>query len=121
MLVLTRKSHEQIQIGNDITVTILRVKGGAIRVGIEAPRNVNVLRKELLGKQEKETSLIEAVASGAPVAVAAPPARRRTMEGAASILPGGKSRTLDLPPGANPLRSRMTRATAPLGGYLVRQ
>jgi carbon storage regulator CsrA len=47
MLVLTRKTEQKIQIGNDITITILRVKGQAVRVGIEAPKNMRVLRAEL--------------------------------------------------------------------------
>lgn len=47
MLVLTRKTQEKIQIGDNIVLTILRVKGQAVRVGIEAPRDVRVLRSEL--------------------------------------------------------------------------
>ncbi len=47
MLVLTRKTKQQIQIGPNITITILQIKGQAVRVGIEAPRDVNVLRTEL--------------------------------------------------------------------------
>lgn len=47
MLVLTRKLQEKICIGNDITVTILRVKGQQVRIGIEAPRDVRVVRGEL--------------------------------------------------------------------------
>lgn len=47
MLVLTRKMNEQIQIGDDITVSILRIKGNAVRVGIQAPRQVRVIRGEL--------------------------------------------------------------------------
>jgi len=47
MLVLTRKLQEKIQIGNEITITILRVKGNTVRVGIEAPRDVRVVRAEL--------------------------------------------------------------------------
>jgi carbon storage regulator CsrA len=47
MLVLSRKSRQQIRIGEDITVTILLVKGQVVRVGIEAPRDVRVLRAEL--------------------------------------------------------------------------
>jgi carbon storage regulator CsrA len=50
MLVLTRKANQQIQIGPDVTITILRVKGQTIRVGINAPRNVSVLRAELADK-----------------------------------------------------------------------
>ena len=47
MLVLTRKLQQQIKIGDDITVTILRVKGHTVRIGIEAPRQVRVVRGEL--------------------------------------------------------------------------
>jgi len=48
MLVLTRKQNEKIQIGDQITITILRMKGKAVRLGIEAPSDVNVLRGELV-------------------------------------------------------------------------
>jgi carbon storage regulator CsrA len=47
MLVLTRKVREQIKIGNDIVITVLRVKGQSVRIGIEAPRGIRVLRAEL--------------------------------------------------------------------------
>jgi carbon storage regulator CsrA len=54
MLVLTRKTQEKIQIGDNIVLTILRVKGQAVRVGIEAPRDVRVLRSELPSSDEAE-------------------------------------------------------------------
>ena len=47
MLVLTRKMQERIQIGSNITITILRVKGNTVRVGIDAPREIRVVRGEL--------------------------------------------------------------------------
>jgi carbon storage regulator len=47
MLVLTRKAKQQIQVGPNITITILQIKGQAVRVGIEAPHDVSVLRTEL--------------------------------------------------------------------------
>jgi len=47
MLVLSRKTRQQIQIGDNVVVTILLVKGNTVRVGIEAPRDVRVLRSEL--------------------------------------------------------------------------
>ena len=47
MLVLTRKENESIRIGNDIEITLVRVRGGGVRIGIEAPRDVKVLRGEL--------------------------------------------------------------------------
>src|SRR5262245_20171124 len=50
MLVLTRKTKQQIQVGPHITITILQIKGQAVRVGMEAPRDVCVLRTELAEK-----------------------------------------------------------------------
>lgn len=47
MLVLTRKLDEQILIGDDIKVTLLRVRGNTVRIGIEAPRDVRIVRGEL--------------------------------------------------------------------------
>lgn len=47
MLVLTRKPREEIRIGNGITITILRVKGQSVRVGIDAPNDVRIVRGEL--------------------------------------------------------------------------
>jgi carbon storage regulator len=48
MLVLARRSNETIQIGDDITVTLLEIKGNQVRLGIEAPGDVVILREELL-------------------------------------------------------------------------
>ncbi|MBL8828697.1 MAG: carbon storage regulator [Planctomycetaceae bacterium] len=50
MLVLTRKTQQQIHIGNNVVITILQVKGQNVRVGIEAPRDVRVVRAELKPK-----------------------------------------------------------------------
>jgi carbon storage regulator CsrA len=50
MLVLTRKTQQQIQFGNDIVITILQVRGQSVRVGIEAPRGVRVVRGEIASK-----------------------------------------------------------------------
>jgi carbon storage regulator CsrA len=47
MLVLSRKLQQQIKIGDQISVTILRVKGNTVRLGIQAPRDVRVVRGEL--------------------------------------------------------------------------
>ncbi|MGI9455554.1 MAG: carbon storage regulator [Aeoliella sp.] len=47
MLVLTRKPQEKIRIGDEIVVTVLRTKGNAVRLGIEAPHDVRVLRGEI--------------------------------------------------------------------------
>ena len=48
MLVLTRRSQERIQIGDSITLTVVKVKGNTVRLGLEAPRNVRVVRGERL-------------------------------------------------------------------------
>ena len=50
MLVLTRKAKQQIQIGPHITITILQIKGQAVRVSVEAPREICVLRTEIAEK-----------------------------------------------------------------------
>jgi carbon storage regulator len=47
MLILTRKPGEVIRIGNDITVTVLGVKGQQVRLGIDAPKGVPVDREEI--------------------------------------------------------------------------
>ena len=48
MLVLTRKTREAILIGHDIRVTIDRIDGQRVRIGIEAPEGVKILREELV-------------------------------------------------------------------------
>ena len=52
MLVLTRKLQETIRIGDEITIYVLRVKGNTVRLGIDAPRRVRVIRGELADKTE---------------------------------------------------------------------
>jgi carbon storage regulator len=47
MLVLSRKQHDAILIGDDIKITIVRIDRTQVRIGIEAPPHVNVLREEL--------------------------------------------------------------------------
>jgi carbon storage regulator len=47
MLVLTRKQGERIRIGDDIVITVVRTKGKAVRLGIQAPTHVPVLRGEI--------------------------------------------------------------------------
>lgn len=48
MLVLTRKANESITIGNHITVTVLGIRGGQVRIGIDAPRTMPVNRTEIV-------------------------------------------------------------------------
>ncbi len=56
MLVLSRKPGEKLIIGDNITLTILEVIGNRVRVGIEAPGDVRILRAELAWWLEKEDS-----------------------------------------------------------------
>jgi carbon storage regulator CsrA len=51
MLVLTRKLQETIKIGDHVTIHVLRVKGNTVRLGIDAPRQIRVVRGELADKQ----------------------------------------------------------------------
>jgi carbon storage regulator CsrA len=52
MLVLSRKQDQEIVIGDGIKITVLKIKGNTIRLGIEAPRDVKVIRGELAAKPE---------------------------------------------------------------------
>lgn len=54
MLILTRRVGETLMIGDDITVTVLGVKGGQVRIGVDAPKNVEVHREEIYQKIQKE-------------------------------------------------------------------
>jgi carbon storage regulator CsrA len=56
MLVLTRKQGEVIQIGDSITITVLRMKGKSVRLGIKAPHDFNVIRGELAFESDDEFS-----------------------------------------------------------------
>lgn len=47
MLVLSRKPGEALRVGDEVEITVVEVKGDMVRIGIEAPRNVQVWRKEL--------------------------------------------------------------------------
>jgi len=47
MLVLTRKNNEQIRIADDIVLTVVRVQGGKVKLGIECPRKIPIRRNEV--------------------------------------------------------------------------
>lgn len=61
MLVLTRKSGEQILIGDDIVITVLDSRGDGVRIGIDAPRGVKIQRNEVVRAVE-EANLAAAAA-----------------------------------------------------------
>ena len=50
MLILTRRVGESLLIGDDVTITVLGVKGNQVRIGVNAPRNVAVHREEVLNR-----------------------------------------------------------------------
>lgn len=52
MLVLSRKENQRVFIGDEIVITILRSRGNAIRLGIEAPADVQIQREELRYREE---------------------------------------------------------------------
>ncbi|MCO8120827.1 carbon storage regulator [Stieleria sp. TO1_6] len=54
MLVLNRKADQEIMIGDDITVTVVRIEGNRVRIGISAPRDVRILRGELAAEEAAE-------------------------------------------------------------------
>ena len=60
MLVLTRKQNEGVLIGGDIVITVINIEGDKVRLGIEAPKNVRVIREELvkeIGQENKMAAL----------------------------------------------------------------
>lgn len=66
MLVLTRRQGESIRIGNDIIVTVIEVRGGQVRIGVQAPRAIQVHRSEVYEQVSRENEA--AVASAAEAA-----------------------------------------------------
>ena len=50
MLILTRKTQETINIGDDIEITVLGIRGGQVRIGVKAPHNVQVHREEIYNR-----------------------------------------------------------------------
>ncbi|MDX2417702.1 MAG: carbon storage regulator CsrA [Xanthomonadales bacterium] len=63
MLILTRRVDEKLRIGDDVTVTVISVKGHQVRFGIEAPRDVTVNREEIHLKilEERENAKVTSI------------------------------------------------------------
>ncbi|MBF0461302.1 MAG: carbon storage regulator CsrA [Magnetococcales bacterium] len=55
MLILTRRIGESLTIGEEIKITLLGIKGNQVRIGIDAPRDVQVHREEIYDKIKRET------------------------------------------------------------------
>lgn len=54
MLVVTRKQGDSLVIGDNIEITILETEGGNVKIGINAPKSVKILRKELITEVENQ-------------------------------------------------------------------
>ncbi len=65
MLILSRKINEKIKIGNDITLTIIEVRGDQVKIGVEAPKHVKVFREEVFQAIQEENKAAAASALSA--------------------------------------------------------
>ena len=54
MLILSRKVDEKIKIGDNITITLIEVRGDQVKIGVEAPKNVKVFRQEVFNAIQTE-------------------------------------------------------------------
>mgnify|MGYP000226989817 CR=1 FL=1 len=60
MLILTRRVGETLMVGDEVTVTVLGVKGNQVRIGVNAPKEVAVHREEIYQRIQREKSGVEA-------------------------------------------------------------
>ncbi len=72
MLVLSRKSGERILIGDDVTITIVRIGPNTVRLGIDAPRSMNIVREELCAQVKAADSDTDSQKLGSEPAVTQP-------------------------------------------------
>jgi carbon storage regulator len=66
MLILTRRVGETVMIGNEVTVTVLGVKGNQVRIGVNAPKDVAVHREEIYERIKREEDLDSRSGAQAP-------------------------------------------------------
>ena len=73
MLILQRKPSEAVLIGDDIRIVILRSDGGGVRIGIEAPAEIPILREEIVHEVRSETVRASQAASASATGLKPPP------------------------------------------------
>lgn len=78
MLVLSRRLHERIHVGEDLIITVVDLERGKVRIGIEAPNHVKVYREELLDPQQARKHLENARANGKEAVPVCPTEQRPT-------------------------------------------
>ena len=59
MFILTRRVGETLMVGDDVTVTVLGVKGNQVRIGVNAPKEVSVHREEIYMRIQNEKSVVD--------------------------------------------------------------
>ncbi len=64
MLVLSRKVNEKIVIDGGIVLTVVKIEGGQVRLGIEAPSDVKIFREEIAGRMRRDQPVEEAALVG---------------------------------------------------------
>ena len=67
MLILTRRVGESLMIGDDVTITVLGVKGNQVRIGVKAPKEVAVHREEILNRIEEAAAEDKSKTEGMPI------------------------------------------------------
>lgn len=71
MLILSRKIDEKIQIGDDITITIIDIHGEQVKIGVEAPKSIKVFRQEVFEAIQKENKAAAVEQSNNQVGISA--------------------------------------------------
>jgi len=113
MLVLTRKLQEKITIAGNITVTVLRVKGQTVRIGIEAPREIRVVRGELPMEATAEEASEESNDDSKTVPSVKSPMREVTAESAAAAATATQPRAASRNNSRLPQRRKFDRYSQP--------